>query len=136
VHTGLGRALTSRFLLRSDTTIIAGVRRLEDQTTQSLSELPRGVNSKLITVVIDSTSDTDALEAIQLVQNEHGVKKLDIVVANAGYGTVFGDLSQVKPTEVRDLFDINTIGKRGLRSHHKFCMLMQMWQDHFVSFRL
>ncbi|KAF7531200.1 hypothetical protein G7054_g9113 [Neopestalotiopsis clavispora] len=91
----------------------AGVRRVKDQATQSFSELLRDVNSKLITVVIDSTSDTDALEAIQIVQNEHGVKKLDIVVANAGYGTVFGDLSQVKPSEVWDLFDINTIDVAG-----------------------
>ncbi|ETS74999.1 hypothetical protein PFICI_13483 [Pestalotiopsis fici W106-1] len=90
--------------------VIAGVRRLEDQTTHSLSELPRGEDSKLVTVKIESTSDTDALEAIQLLQNEHGIKKLDIVVANAGYGTVYGDLSQVQPSEVRDLFEINTIG--------------------------
>ncbi|KAK9421102.1 putative Norsolorinic acid ketoreductase [Seiridium unicorne] len=105
-----GRALTSRFLLRSSTTVVAGVRRFEDQTTQSLSKLPHGESSKLITVKIDSTSDSDALEAVKLIQNEHDINQLDIVVANAGYGTVFGDLSQVKPSEVRDLVDINAIG--------------------------
>ncbi|KAI1082069.1 hypothetical protein F5B20DRAFT_578840 [Whalleya microplaca] len=59
---------------------------------------------------VDSVSDTDAQDAVKLIRDVHGIDKLDIVVANAGYGTVYGDLSQVKPHEVRDLFDINTIG--------------------------
>lgn len=33
-----------------------------------------------------------------------------MVIANAGYGTVYGDLSQVKPQEVQDLVNINAVG--------------------------
>lgn len=107
---GLGRALTTRFILKPNTTVVAAVRNLEHPTSQSLSGLPRGDDSKLILVKVDSVSDTDAHDAIKLIQTEHGIDKLDVVVANAGYGTVYGDLSQVKPQEVLDLVDINTLG--------------------------
>ncbi|KAI6085133.1 hypothetical protein F4821DRAFT_261152 [Hypoxylon rubiginosum] len=107
---GLGRALTARFLLQPNTVVVAAVRRPEHATSKSLSELPRGKDTTLINVVIDSTSDTDAQDAVKLLQTKHGINKLDVVVANAGHGTVFGDLSQVAPLEVRDLIDINTIG--------------------------
>ncbi|KAH9993466.1 hypothetical protein F4779DRAFT_623499 [Xylariaceae sp. FL0662B] len=89
-----GRALATRFLLQSNTTVIAAVRRPEHSTSQSLSELPRGKSSKLITVKSDSVLDTDAHDAIKLLQTEHGIDKLTIVIANAGHGTVYGDLSQ------------------------------------------
>ena len=79
-------------------------------TTQSLSELPRGPGSELIAVKIDSLSDSDAQKAVELIRTKHGIQKLDIVVANAGYGTVYGDMSQVRPGELRDLFDINAVG--------------------------
>ncbi|KAK7948427.1 uncharacterized protein PG986_009313 [Apiospora aurea] len=107
---GLGRALTTRFLLQPRTTVVAAVRQTEHPTAQSLSELPRAPDSKLITVKIDSVSDSDAQNAVQLLQTEHGIKRLDIVVANAGYGTVYGDLSQVQASELRELFDINAVG--------------------------
>ncbi|KAK7977739.1 secondary metabolism biosynthetic enzyme [Apiospora saccharicola] len=107
---GLGRALATRFLLQPRTTVVAAVRQTDHATMQSLSELPRGSGSELITVKIDSLSDSDAPNAVELLQTKHGIQKLDIVVANAGYGTVYGDLSQVRPGELRDLFDINAVG--------------------------
>lgn len=107
---GLGRALAERFLLRPGTTVVAGVRDPQASTSRSLSELKQGEGAKLITVKIESTSDTDAQEAVELLKTQHGIDKLDIVVANAGYGTVYGDLSQVKPSEAKELFDINALG--------------------------
>lgn len=107
---GLGRALATRFLVQPSTTVVAAVRQTDDATAQSLSELPRGSGSKLITVKIDSVSDTDAQNAVELLRTKHGIQKLDIVVANAGYSTVYGDLSQVQAGELRELFDINAVG--------------------------
>ncbi|KAI1775578.1 hypothetical protein F4818DRAFT_382255 [Hypoxylon cercidicola] len=104
---GLGRALTARFLLQPNTTVVATVRDLEQI---SITELPIAADSKLVIVKIDSRSDTDAQDAVKLIQAEHGIDRLDVVVANAGYGTVYGDLSQVKPHEVLNLVDINAIG--------------------------
>lgn len=60
---------------------------------------------------MDSLSDSDAQTAVELLWNKHGIQTLDIVVANAGYGTVYGDLSQVQAGELRDLFDINAVGR-------------------------
>lgn len=128
---GLGRALTARFLLQPNTVVVAAVRRPEHATSKSLSELPRGKDTTLINVVIDSTSDTDAQDAVKLLQTKHGINKLDVVVANAGHGTVFGDLSQVAPLEVRDLIDINTIGKRA----HSSVMVSLATYEAYMNFR-
>lgn len=96
---------------------MAAVRDLEQN---SVSELPHAADSKLVVVKIDSRSDTDAQDAVKLVQAEFGIHRLDVVVANAGYGTMYGDLSQVKPHEVRDLVDINTIGRMMVRMAYIF----------------
>ncbi|KAK8006594.1 NAD(P)-binding protein [Apiospora marii] len=97
-------------LITGSNRVVAAVRQTDDATTQLLSELPRGSGSKLIIVKIDSLSDLDAQNAVELLQTKHGIQKLDIVVANAGYGTVYGDLSQVQAGELRDLFDVNAVG--------------------------
>ncbi|KAK0621566.1 putative aflatoxin biosynthesis ketoreductase nor-1 [Bombardia bombarda] len=108
---GLGRALTTRYLARPATTVIAAVRDPSHPTAQSLASLPLGADgSALITVKIEATSDTDAAAAVALLQRDHGITKLDVVVANAGFGTVYGDLSQAKIDDVRELYDINAIG--------------------------
>ncbi|GAW16195.1 hypothetical protein ANO14919_056180 [Xylariales sp. No.14919] len=107
---GLGRALATRFLLRPNTVVIGGVRDPTHATSQSLSQLPRGTGSQLIIVKIDSEVESDAQDAAKLIQSDHGIARLDIIVANAGYGTVYGDLSQVKPDDVRRTVEINVIG--------------------------
>lgn len=75
-----------------------------------MSTLERGENSTLITIRIDSRSDTDAKDAVSKLVAEYGIEKLDIVVANAGYGSIYGDVMQVKPGEIRDMVEINTLG--------------------------
>lgn len=91
--------------------VICAVRNPTDATSQSLSQLSLGTGSQLIIVKIDSTVDSDAQDAVKLIQNEHGIAKLDIVIANAGYGTVYGDLSQVEPDDVRRSVEVNAIGE-------------------------
>ncbi|KAI1151050.1 hypothetical protein F4825DRAFT_376468 [Nemania diffusa] len=107
---GHGKALATRFLLQPNTVVICAVRNPTDATSQSLSQLSLGTGSQLIIVKIDSTVDSDAQDAVKLIQNEHGIAKLDIVIANAGYGTVYGDLSQVEPDDVRRSVEVNAIG--------------------------
>lgn len=58
-------------------------------------------------------SDTDARDAVELFRTEHGIQALDIVVANAGYGIIYGDLSQVKPEEVQETINISLLGRPG-----------------------
>ncbi|KAI0855707.1 hypothetical protein F4860DRAFT_507286 [Xylaria cubensis] len=105
---GHGRALAARFLLQSNTVVVCAVR----TTSQTLSQLSRGKDSRLIIVKIDSTLDSDAQDAVQFIQNKYDIARLDIVIANTGYGTVYGDLSQVEPDNVRRAVEVNAIGQR------------------------
>ncbi|KAF2260273.1 NAD(P)-binding protein [Lojkania enalia] len=107
---GLGRALTTALLSQPSNTVIAGVRDLNDSNSRSLATLPCGESSKLIVVKIDSTSDTDAIEAVSTLSTNHGVTKLDVVIANAGSSNIYGDLTTVKPDEVKELVDVNGLG--------------------------
>ncbi|KAI8950685.1 hypothetical protein F4801DRAFT_548026 [Xylaria longipes] len=107
---GLGRALATRFLHQPNTAVICGVRDPTHATSQSLSQLSRGTGSQLIIVKIDSTLESDAQDAVKLIQSKNNIVRLDIVIANAGYGTVYGDLSQVKPDDVRRTVEVNVIG--------------------------
>lgn len=111
---GLGRALVEALLLQPSHTIIAGVRDPRSPISLSLAEFPRAADTELITIKIDSTSDSDASDAAQVLTSEHGVEKLDIVIANAGFGETYGDLATVKPEEVSRLVDVNGIGKQDM----------------------
>lgn len=108
---GLGRALATRFLLRANTIVIGGVRDPTHATSQSLLQLPCGPGSRLVIIKIDSEVESDAQDALKLIQSEHGIARLDIVIANAGYGTVYGDLSQAKPDDIRRTIEVNAIGE-------------------------
>ncbi|KAJ4305493.1 hypothetical protein N0V90_001024 [Kalmusia sp. IMI 367209] len=106
---GLGRGLTEALLSQPSHTVVAAVRDPQSSTSLSLADLPRAADTQLITVKIDSTSDTDAAEAAHVLATQHGIKSLDVVVANAGFGEVWGDLTTVKPKEVGELVDVNGI---------------------------
>ncbi|KAF2470840.1 NAD(P)-binding protein [Lindgomyces ingoldianus] len=107
---GLGRALVEALLSRPENTVIAGVRDLRSAKSLSLTDLPCADSSRLIVVKIDSASDTDAADAARTLSTRYGIDKIDVVVANAGSGNVYGDLSAVNPGEVKDLIDVNGVG--------------------------
>jgi norsolorinic acid ketoreductase len=111
---GLGRALVEALLSQPANTVIAAVRDPRSPNSLSLTEFPRAADTELITIKIDSTSDSDAYDAAQVLTSEHGVEKLDVVIANAGFGEIYGDLTTVKPEEVSRLVDVNGIGKQDM----------------------
>jgi norsolorinic acid ketoreductase len=114
---GLGRALTEAFIAKPGNVVIAAVRDPSQDTSQALCKLPSGEGSEMILVKIDSTSDTDAANAAKVLVTKHNIQRIDVVVANAGFGETWGDLSEVKPEEVRDLVDINALGKLCISMH-------------------
>ncbi|WVQ81967.1 hypothetical protein IAT38_004094 [Cryptococcus sp. DSM 104549] len=75
---GLGFA---KVYLQKGWTVIAAVR--------DLSKLPK-LEGKVIPVKIDSSSLTDAKEAIEELKTKHGITRLNIVLANAGHAESFG----------------------------------------------
>ncbi|MCJ1448185.1 MAG: hypothetical protein MMC23_008699 [Stictis urceolatum] len=106
----LGKCLITTFLSRPQSTVIATVRDPNHATSKSLLELPKGDDSKLVIVKIASESETDSQDAVRILQTEHGIQNFDVVVANAGWGTIWDSTLQTKPQEVRDMVNINAIG--------------------------
>jgi norsolorinic acid ketoreductase len=107
---GLGKGLVQSYLSRPNHIVIAAVRDPAKPDSQALKSLPVSSDSKLITVKIDSSSDTDAKEAIQSLQSTHAINKLDVVIANAGICEFHGSAFQASIQSLRDHLNVNTVG--------------------------
>jgi norsolorinic acid ketoreductase len=106
---GIGRGLVTLLLARPNTTVIAALRDTADVTAKEIAELPLAAGSRLIVVKIDAESETDALEAVGLLQSKYNITKLDVVLANSGLLDQWGPVSKVTSDELRRHFEINTI---------------------------
>lgn len=106
---GIGRCLLSTYLSRSNYTVVAGLRDPTSPSAQELQSLPCGRDSQVILVKIDSASQTDAKEAMDILTSRHKVAKLDVVIANAGISQYFGIASVTPAKEMLDHFTINTV---------------------------
>lgn len=103
--------LTRTFLARPNSTVVATVRDpSKTDSVASLKALTVGAGSKLIIVKIDSLSETDAADAVKLLQSEHGITSLDVVVANSGIANYIGPVITTPLKEFRSHFEVNTIG--------------------------
>ena len=109
-RSGLGRGLLEALVQRPNTVVIAGVRNLTHSTCESLKAVPTGAGSKVIAVVIRSTDERSAKEAVAALQSEHGISKIDTVIANAGISNYYGSADITPISEVRDHFEINAVG--------------------------
>lgn len=106
---GIGRGLTSAFLARPNTTVIAAVRDPSHPTSQSFHSLPTGPSSKLITVKLDSASPTDPQTAVTHLQDQ-GITHLDVVIANAGISKDFSRVHEVPIHSLKEHIDVNALG--------------------------
>ncbi|KAL4863212.1 hypothetical protein BDV12DRAFT_202297 [Aspergillus spectabilis] len=107
---GIGRALTESFLARPNTSIIAAVRNPSSETSTSLQSIPKGVDSRLITVKIDSSSLPDAANMIKSLESNYNIVHIDVVIANAGISENPSPILSVSTEEVRKHIDVNTLG--------------------------
>ncbi|KAI8814637.1 aflatoxin biosynthesis ketoreductase-like protein nor-1 [Cladochytrium replicatum] len=105
---GIGLSLTESLLSRPNTTVIAAVR--DPLNTSTLTSLQLAPGSRLITVKIVSTSENDALEAVQELTSRHGIDHIDIVIANAGISKAGGPIANVPAESMREHWEINTLG--------------------------
>ncbi|KAL3475418.1 NAD(P)-binding protein, partial [Aspergillus californicus] len=108
---GIGRALVAKYLARDNVTVIAAVRNPTSSESTSLSDLPKDAGSRLITVKIDATSNTDAKDAMAALTHE-GVSALDIVIANAGVfdTTAFTTVAESSIAQIQSHLEVNTLG--------------------------
>lgn len=107
---GLGRGLLEALIQRPNTLVVAGVRNLSDPTVKSLESVKTGSGSKVITVVINSNDDSSAQKAIDVLKTQHGITKLDTVIANAGISNYYGPATTTPVSEVREHFEVNAVG--------------------------
>ncbi|GKT82253.1 aflatoxin biosynthesis ketoreductase Nor-1 [Colletotrichum tofieldiae] len=80
---GIGRGFVQRILQKPSTTVIAAVRDPSHPTSKALADLPKGPDTKLIVIKLDSAVETDAAAAVGQLR-EQGITSLDLVIANAG----------------------------------------------------
>lgn len=99
----------STYLLRPEHTVVAGLRDPTNNSSKELQNLPCGPNSEVILVKIDSTSQTDAKTAVGILQSEHKITKVDVVIANAGISSYFGKAAITPAEEMSNHFAVNTV---------------------------
>jgi norsolorinic acid ketoreductase len=93
--------------LRSNVTVIAGVRDL--QNAEAFDSFIKGAGSKIVAVKIVSSDESAAHTAMQHLQAERGITKLDVVIANAGIAKYFGPASSTPIAEMREHLEINAL---------------------------
>ena len=107
---GIGLGLLKAYLLRPNTTIIAGVRSPNSDSSMAIHWLPRAESSSSIVVKIDTTSPIDAAAIMKELDIMHHITKLDVVIANAGIMKSFGLLTDVTPDILLEHVNVNVVG--------------------------
>ena len=108
---GIGRGFVEKYLSRPQTTVIASVRDPLASDSKALHKLPAADGSKLYVIKIESTSDTQAREAVSSL-SKHDITKIDIVIANAGIFKLaaFQKVADMKTSDLMEHFDVNAAG--------------------------
>ncbi|XEV01626.1 hypothetical protein FSHL1_006913 [Fusarium sambucinum] len=107
---GIGKGLVASFLSEPRSIVIAAVRDLEHESSQSLLQLPQGTDSKLIRVKIDAGDSQSIHNAFEHLINDHGIRSLDVVVANAGKGGASRKLHETPLSEMQEYMSTNAYG--------------------------
>ncbi|CZR65883.1 related to ketoreductase [Phialocephala subalpina] len=79
------------------------------QNAEAFDSFIKGAGSKIIAVKIVSSDESAAHTAMQHLQAEHGITKLDVVIANAGIAKYFGPASSTPIAEMREHLEINAL---------------------------
>ncbi|KAI8676131.1 hypothetical protein LRP88_10844 [Fusarium phalaenopsidis] len=104
---GLGKGLVAHYLGLPHTTVVAGVRDPAHETTQSLSQLPRGQGSRLVVEKIDAGSNESIHEAIRRITSSEDIQALDLVISNAGVGEITGPLTETSLELLQTYVQVN-----------------------------
>ncbi|OAA75313.1 Short-chain dehydrogenase/reductase SDR [Akanthomyces lecanii RCEF 1005] len=112
---GIGLCMVQSLLARPQT-IVVGTVRSNDGKAQLLdgtANVVPGVGSKLVSVLVDYSA---SLEAEDIVRKfgptlaEHGIKHVDVLIANAGHTMAMENVLATTATQMRALYEVNTIG--------------------------
>ncbi|WVQ81968.1 hypothetical protein IAT38_004095 [Cryptococcus sp. DSM 104549] len=100
VSRGIGVGFAKTYL-ENGWTVIAAAR--------DVSKIPK-LEGNVIPVKIDSSSLTDAKEAVEELKTKHGIDHLDVVIANAGTGDGIGPVSSLDIAGYELTQDVNVRG--------------------------
>ena len=108
---GIGKGFVEKYLSRPHTTVVATVRDTFAVDSIALNNLPKAQGSKLVVVKVESTSETDASEAVSNLAS-YDITKLDIVIANAGIfkPEAFQKVAEVQTADLMEHFNVNAVG--------------------------
>lgn len=107
---GLGRGFVAAYLAQPDSIVVAAVRDPTSSSSKSLQELPKGANSSIIIVKLDSDVETDSQQAVQQLKTEHKITSLDIVIANAGIMKAYPTVQDAKVESFYEHYRTNVVG--------------------------
>lgn len=112
---GIGLHLTRTLLLRENTTVVA-TKRTSATPSLELEDSIKAENSRLIVIPLSSdTNGSDLKERDGTVEDlaqrlgNEGVRKIDVLILNAGAATSFQSASETSLQELQAHFQINTI---------------------------
>ncbi|KIV97876.1 hypothetical protein PV10_01577 [Exophiala mesophila] len=106
---GLGKEFVKQYLARPNHIVVGTVRNVKSADALDLLNLPTAEGTKLVLVKIESTSTTDAFEAVKELQAQ-GIWKLDVVIANAGTVGQQGPMESINPQNVAEVYMVNSVG--------------------------
>jgi len=110
---GIGLGLLKTYALRPNHTIIAAVRSVES-SKKIFDSVPLGSSSKIITVKIDSTVDSDPATAVQELKTKYKITSIDVVISNAGLLEAISPTLEIPLDAVRRMLEVNTLGPLSL----------------------
>lgn len=108
---GIGEGFVKKYLSRPNTTLIGTVRDPAGVEGQALTKLPAALGSKVILVKVESTSETDAKDAIYTLSS-HDISHIDTVIASAGIfrSDAFRKVCEMKTSDLLEHVDVNAAG--------------------------
>ena len=86
--------------------MLAAVRNPSGKEAQGLESLSRSEGSQLLLVKIESTSNPDAVEAVESIQSQ-GISHLDVVIAKT---EAFLEVARMKTSDLIEHIDVNVNG--------------------------
>ncbi|KAK8102249.1 NAD(P)-binding protein [Apiospora sp. TS-2023a] len=131
VGRGLGNALAHVYLARPNCTVVGSVRDEAAPGIASLKSAATDHNSTLLIVKIESASETDAQNAVDLMRAS-GIDHIDVLIANAGVSPPLVRLETESLAAIESAFRVNALGPLAL---YQACqpLLMASASPRFVT---
>jgi norsolorinic acid ketoreductase len=107
---GIGRGLVEAYLSRPQHTVVAAVRDVANANANDLLKIQAAQGSNVVLVKIESTSESDAKVVAENLSSQHGITKVDVIIANSGISSYYGPIKETPIAEFEQHLRVNAIG--------------------------